>query len=170
LSFAISTPGQRPQIHFGDMRAAAVAARTMPRSRFLILRSAPGASAPARDSGRSDFGPMMTKSLYLTGSAHAVALAEELFLGGFRMHEHDVGIAARARSSAWPVPSATTRTSMRLLLEERQEMLEEPGLLGRRRRGNRDEPLRERARRAGEGECEIGDPHELVLSSMATLL
>ena len=43
-------------------------------------------------------------------------------------------------SSAWPVPCATTRTSMPdLLREDRQEIAEEAGLLGRGGRGDGDE-------------------------------
>ena len=121
---------------------------------LLILRNASSVSAPPAIPAGIRFRADDDEVVVHDGIApHAVALAQELFLGRLRMHEHDVGIAAAREVERL---ARAERHDAHLdpgpLLEDRQEVLEEPRLLGRGRRCDRDEPLRERARRAGERE------------------
>ena len=108
-----------------------------------IFFSAATMSLPPATLAGSAFGPISTKSLYITSRAFdAVALGDELLLSGLGVDEHDVGVAAPPRSSAWPVPSATTRTWMPVFFSNAgSRCLNRPRLLGRGGRGDGDEFL-----------------------------
>ena len=101
-----------------------------------------------------------------------MALAEELALRRPCVHEHDVGVAAaRDVERLAGAERDDAHLDAGLLLEDRQDVPEQARLLGRRRRGDRDESLRERARRAGERNEQSADPKECgFFSSMAALL
>ena len=139
----------------------------------LILRSASSVSVAARDLGRVRLRSDEDEVVVHDGEAlHAVALGEELLLGGSRVHEHHVGIAAaREVERLAGAERDDAHLDAGLLLEDRQDVLEEPGLLGGGRRRDGDEPLRQRARRAGEREEQASrSARSVVLSSMAALL
>ena len=63
---------------------------------LIVLSAAPTSFMPLMPAG-SLFGPISTKSLYITGIAlHAFAFGEEFLFRRFGVHEHDVGVAAPA--------------------------------------------------------------------------
>ena len=129
-------------------------------------------SPPAIRAG-SCFGPMMTKSLYMTGKAlHAVTFAQELIFGRLRVNEDHVRIAAAREVERLPgAERDDAHLDACFPLEQRQDVPEQPGLLGGRRRGNGDEPLRERARaRTASAMSRPQSRTSLLVSSMAALL
>ena len=80
---------------------------------LLILRNASSVSSPPAIPAGSDFGPMMTKSLYMTGKRCTPwPSRRNCSSADFACTNTTSASPRRARSSAWPVPSATTRTSM----------------------------------------------------------
>jgi hypothetical protein len=114
----------------------------------LIRRNASAASLPPATFARSAFGPISTNVVvHHVVAPEAESLREKLLLQRPGVHEHDVGIAAPSHVERLPGPSATTRTCMPVFLSKiRQQVLEQPGLLGRRRRCDRDVGLCVRGR------------------------
>ena len=70
----------------------------------------------------------------------AEALGEEFLLGGLVVHEHDIGIAAaRGVEGLAGAERHDAHVDPGLRLEDRQDVAEQAGLLGRGRRGDDDE-------------------------------
>ncbi len=115
-----------------------------------IFFSATTMSLPPPIFAGSLFGPISTKSLYITGKRLTpCALGEEFLLGGARVHEHDVGVAAPREVERLPgAERHDAHLDAGLLLEDRQQIAEQARLLGRRRRRDGDERVLRRARRA----------------------
>src|SRR6185503_16767387 len=87
--------GGRPQIHLGNVRAAAVAARDERRARVLDLAQRFGRIGSVHDPGRVCFRPDDDEVVVHDGEApHALTLAQEFLLGRLRMYEHDVRVAS----------------------------------------------------------------------------
>ena len=83
----------------------------------------------------------------------AVTFREKLFLGGASVHEHDVGIAApRDIESLASSQGDDVDLDAGLAFEDRQQMAEQPGLFGRRRRGHGDEAFLSVQRRSKQRE------------------
>ena len=118
------------------MGAGLVAARDEGAPLSLIALSAATMSfVPLMPAG-SLFGPIRTKSLYITGIAlHAEAFGQEFFLRRLGVHEHHVGIAAPAGVERL---TGALRDHLHvdagLGLEQRQDVAEQAGIL---RRGGR---------------------------------
>ena len=86
---------------------------------------------------------------------HAVALGDELLLERPGVHEHHVGVAApRHVERLAGAERDHAHLDAGLLLEDRQQVLEEPGLLGRGRRSDGDEALLRLRRHACHGYAE----------------
>src|SRR6516225_6079752 len=106
--------GGLPERELGDMRARAVAAGNEGRALGLDRLQRLGDVGHAFDAGgivlRSDDDKIV---VHHGVALHARAFGDEFLLLRLGMNEHDVGVAAA--SSAWPVPCATTFTSMPVL-------------------------------------------------------
>ena len=89
----------------------------------------------------SDFGPISTKSLYITGKRFTPwPSARNFSSGGLRVHEHHVGVAApREVERLAGAERDHAHLDAGLLLESGQDVAEQPRLLGRGGRGDDDE-------------------------------
>ena len=137
----MSTPAGFPQIEFGHVRAAAIAARHERRLRGLDFFQRREDVLAAGDLGR----------IVLRADEHEVVVhhriafdalpfGQEFLLGGAGVHEHDVGVAAPAdieRLAGAQRDDANLDAG--LLLVDRQQIAEQSRLLGRGRRGDGDE-------------------------------
>ena len=101
-----------PVAQLGRVRAALVAARRERRLRRLrSCANAARMSLPPAILAGSLFGPISTKSLYMTGKRFTPEPFGDEFLLRRRSWTNATSASPRrAMSSAWPVPSATTRT------------------------------------------------------------
>ena len=97
-----------------------------------------------RDAGRVAAGPTMTKSLYITSKRSTPQpSATNCLLGGAGVHEDHVGVAALAGLQRLAGALRDhPHLDPGLLLEHRQDVPEEAGVLGRGGRGDGDELLR----------------------------
>ena len=145
LSLSMSMPAAFHRSQLGDVRAALVAARDERRLRRLDLAAAPR-RCPCRRAtfAGSDFGPIRTKSLYITSKRFTPKPSARNFSSaGLSCTNTHVGVAAagpcRAPGRCRPRRRAPRcRSSSR----RRQQVLEQARLLGRGRRGDGDELLR----------------------------
>ena len=112
--------------------------------------------------------------MYITGKRFTPWPSARNFSSArFRVHEHDVGVAAAREVERLPgAERDDAHLDAGLLLEYRQQVLEQPRLLGRRRRRDGDESSAPCAgRRASEREQRERDAAASVfVSSMAVLL
>ena len=133
--------GQLPQAQLGGVRAAAVAARDEGRPCRLDLLQRRGDVASARHSGRVVARPDEDEVVvHDLGAPDAVAGGDELLLGGGIMHEDHVGIAApRQVERLAGAEGDDAHLDAAQLLENRQQVAEEAGLLGRGGGGDGDE-------------------------------
>jgi hypothetical protein len=108
--------------------AALVAARDEGRLAASIGFSASVMSLPPPTLAGSDFGPIRMKSLYMTSWRFTPKPSAMNFSSATLSCTKTTSASPRrAMSSAWPVPSATTRTLMPgLRLEDRQQCLNSP--------------------------------------------
>ena len=115
----------------------------------LIFCSAASVSVPPRDLRGVRFWSDQDEVVVHDGKAlHAVTLGEKPLFGSPCVHEHHVGIAAaREVQRLARAERYDAHLDAALLLEERQDVLEEPGLFRGGRRCHDDEALRQCARR-----------------------
>jgi hypothetical protein len=130
------------------VRAAAVAARHERRAGILDLQQCVERVLAPRDSRRVCFrADQHEVVVHHWIPLHPVPFAQESFFLGPRVHEHDVRIAApRDVQCLARAEGDDAYLYAGLLLEDRQDLPEQSGLLGGGRRRDGDEPLRQRAR------------------------
>ena len=132
-----------PQVELGHVGAAAVAARDKRGLCRLELRQRDddilAATELRRVAPRADEHEVVVHD----GIAlDAMTFSEEFFLGGARMHEHDIGVAsARHIERLSRAKRDDTNLYARLPLIDRQQVAEQTRLFGRCRRCHRDESV-----------------------------
>ena len=140
--------GGLPERELGGVRAGLVAARDERRALALIVFSA-GDDVLALDAGRIALRPDQDEVVVHHRIAlHAEAVGDELLLLRLGVHEHHVGVAAPAGVERL---AGALRHHLHvdagLGLEQRQDVAEQAGVLGRGGRGDDDRfVLRERGR------------------------
>ena len=94
-----------PELSPRDMKVAGLS---------LIALSAFATSLMPLMPAGSLFGPISTKSLYMTGgiSFHALSFGDESLFCRFGMDKHNISVAAPAMSERLTVPTASTFTAM----------------------------------------------------------
>ena len=109
-------------------------------------------SLPPATFAGSLFGPISTKSLYITGRRLTPKPSATNFSSAACVvHEHDVGIAApRQVERLAGAERDDAHLDAGVLLERRQQVPEQAGLLGRRGRGHDDEFVLRGGRRRAE--------------------
>lgn len=119
-------------------------------------------SLPLTSAG-SLFGPISTKSLYIT-SKRITPSREELFLLRSGVYEHHVRVAASRGIERLPgALRDRLHVDSRFPLEDRQEVAERAGVLCRRGRGHNDRSiLSSRRRIAGCGAADRNAMHYLL--------
>jgi hypothetical protein len=150
-----------PQLELGEMRAAAVPARYERRLGLMDALQSLHRILAAGDSRRvrfrADQHEIVVHDLM---AAHAEAFGDELLLERLRVHEHHVGVSAPAHVERLAGAERDhAHLDPGLLLEDRQQVLEQARLLGGRGRRDRDVLLRIRAGRK-KGEEQDQDAHQ----------
>ncbi len=129
----------------------------------ILVRASSASLLPLMPAG-SAAGPTITKSLYITSwRSTPKPSATNCSSDGLWCTNSTSASPFFASSIAWPVPTATTRTSIPVFfLELRQQLAEQPGVLGRGGRGDGDELVLSEggAEAQAEPRCEQGSEQD----------